>query len=271
MSPVELPTEINMQKLEALAPHLGQIKGICFDIDDTFSSHGKIKPDAFQALWDLKNAGFKLIPVTGRPAGWCDLIARFWPIDGVVGENGAFTFYMADGKRQRMDTLPKDQVVLAKAKLKSLKESIEKEFKGAQFASDQDYREYDLAIDFCEDVKPWPTSEVDRLVQFCESKGAIAKISSIHVNTWFGRYTKIEGIRHFLKNAPASLQLPKFEEMIYAGDSPNDEPMFEAFALSVGVANVAPYLPRLKHPPKFITPSEAGAGFAELAQLLLKK
>ena len=246
---------------------------MCFDIDDTFSTEGKITAEAFQSLWDLRKAGFTLIPVTGRPAGWCDHIARFWPVDGVVGENGAFSFFMHERIRKRFDTLPEADAKSARDRLKQLRVSITTEFPQAKFASDQDYREYDLAVDFCEDVAPWPESEVDRLVHFCQSQGAIAKISSIHVNTWFGRYTKIEGIRAFLKYASETLklQLPKMDEFIYVGDSPNDEPMFEAFEHSVGVANVRPYLPKLKHPPRYITKEEAGSGFAELATVLLKK
>ena len=259
-----------MQTLRTLAPFRSAIKGICFDIDDTFSTHGKITPEAYSALWDLRKAGFALIPVTGRPAGWCDMIARFWPVDGVVGENGAFSFYMNGGRRARIDTLSEDDARAAKLKLSTLREAILLEFPKAEFASDQDYREYDLAVDFCEDVAPWSTGEVDTLVKFCEAQGAIAKISSIHVNAWFGRYTKIEGIRHFLNTTSVSLKLPAFEEFVYVGDSPNDEPMFEAFNLSVGVANVRPFLPKLKSPPKWITPSEAGAGFTELAKLLLE-
>jgi HAD superfamily hydrolase (TIGR01484 family) len=257
-----------MKPLSELAPHRSKIKGICFDIDDTFSSHGKITPEAWASLWELKQKGFRLIPVTGRPAGWCDMIARFWPVDGVVGENGAFSFYMHGGKRHRIDTLSAADCASAKSRLSELKARILADFPNARFASDQDYREYDLAVDFCEDVAPWPESEVDRLVRVCENAGAIAKISSIHVNTWFGRYTKIEGIRHFLQTTAAELALPKFEELLFVGDSPNDEPMFHAFPLSVGVANVKPFLPKIKNPPKFVTSLEAGAGFAELARFL---
>jgi HAD superfamily hydrolase (TIGR01484 family) len=250
---------------------LKHIKGICFDIDDTFSSHGKITAEAFQALWDLKNAGFTLIPVTGRPAGWCDHIARFWPVDAVVGENGAFTFFMHEGKLKRYDTLTDVESSIAKSKLAALREKILEAFPHAKFASDQEYREYDLAVDFCEDVPAWPEADVEKLVELCESYGAIAKISSIHVNTWFGRYTKIDGIRKYLHYSHMVLgtKIPEFNDYMFAGDSPNDEPMFAAFTHSVGVANVAPYLPRLKHPPKYITVNEAGAGFAELARLLL--
>ncbi len=252
------------------------IKGLCFDIDDTFSTHGKITAEAFQALWDLKKAGFKLIPVTGRPAGWCDHIARFWPVDAVVGENGAFTLYMEQDqgreKLHRFDTLTDSENAEAKSKLFALRTRIEKEFPGVHFASDQAYREFDLAIDFCEDVAPWKDSEVTRLVSVCESSGAIAKISSIHVNTWFGKYTKIEGIQKFLASPAAKiLGLPAMEHLIFAGDSPNDEPMFAAFSESVGVANVKKFLPTMKSPPKYITQGEAGVGFAELAQKLLNQ
>jgi HAD superfamily hydrolase (TIGR01484 family) len=252
------------------AGSFSKIKGVCFDIDDTFSSHGKILPEAFQSLWDLKRAGYYLIPVTGRPAGWCDMIARFWPIDGVVGENGAFTFYMHQKIRQRLETLNEADSLAARSKLASLRTAIKTEFPHAEFASDQDYREYDLAVDFCEDVPAWPESEVDRLVSFCQAQGAIAKVSSIHVNTWFGQYTKIEGIRKFATFAQKNMdpKFPNLNEFIYIGDSPNDEPMFEAFAESVGVANVRQFLPKMKHPPKYITPSEAGLGFAELAKFL---
>jgi hypothetical protein len=175
---------------------------------------------------------------------------------------------MSGGKRHRLDTLADADAKLARSKLATLRTKIETEFPGCSFASDQEYREYDLAIDFCEDVSPWAETEVDRLVSFCEKEGAIAKISSIHVNTWFGRYTKIEGIHHFLKEKESELKLPQFEELIFVGDSPNDEPMFGAFTHSVGVANVKPYLTRLKAPPKYLTVQEAGAGFSELAKFL---
>lgn len=269
----KLLSEISKTDQQSL---LSNLKGLCFDIDDTFSSHGKITAEAFQALWDLKRAGVKLIPVTGRPAGWCDHIARFWPVDAVVGENGAFTLYMEkEGGREilrRFDTLPEPDNVVAKSKLASLRAKIEKEFLGVHFASDQAYREFDLAIDFCEDVAPWKDSEVTRLVKVCEDAGAIAKISSIHVNTWFGKYTKIEGIQKLLaSDAGKKLNLPSMDQLIFAGDSPNDEPMFGAFKESVGVANVKKFLPMMKTPPKYITSGEAGVGFAELARFLQNK
>jgi len=251
---------------------LKKIKGICFDIDDTFSSEGKIRPEAFCALWKLKEAGFILVPVTGRPAGWCDHIARFWPVDAVIGENGAFIFYMNKGVRSRLDVLSSNEIELAQGKLLGLRDKILNEFPHAVFASDQAYREYDLAIDFCEDVPPWKEEEIYRLVKVCEEVGAHAKVSSIHVNAWFGNYDKQSAMKFWLdQDLPGCVQkIHSLDEWIYVGDSPNDEPAFGFFKQSVGVANLERFLPRLKTMPTWMTEKPSGEGFAELAERLLQ-
>ena len=257
---------------------LKKIKGVCFDIDDTFSSKGKITPHAYHALWQLKNAGYALVPVTGRPAGWCDHIARFWPVDAVICENGAFAFYMQDGVRKRLDTPGSDPQ--AKVKLQNLAAKIKSRFPHAVWASDQPYRENDLAIDICEDVPAWNHADVDDLLKLCHDEGAHAKLSSIHVNTWYGDFDKKKGFKAWLdegapgcastraKEGISAACVPAIEDWIYLGDSPNDEPLFEFFPHSVGVANLKQYLSRLKHPPTWITASESGDGFVEVARRL---
>lgn len=180
--------------------------------------------------------------------------------------------YMHQNKLNRIETLSNADATLARSKLKQLRDAILARFPDAQFASDQAYRDYDLAVDFCEDVAPWPETRIQELVRFCEEQGAIAKISSIHVNTWFGKYTKLQGIQKWLEFASANVdsKYPKsLSELIFVGDSPNDEPLFEAFPYSVGVANVKRFLPNMKHPPRWMTHAPMGAGFAELAKLLL--
>ena len=63
---------------------------------------------------------------------------------------------------------------------------------GCAVAADQAYREADLAIDFCEDVPPLPMSSAHAIQAIFEAAGATAKISSIHVNGWFGNYDKLK-------------------------------------------------------------------------------
>ena len=245
---------------------LSQIQGVCLDIDDTLSTHGKLTAEAFSALWRLKQAGFAVIPVTGRPAGWCDQIARFWPVDAVVGENGAFTFFMENGVRRRLETPAGERTPSEnRARLSALGERILREFPFARWASDQSYREFDLAIDICEDVAPWSQRDVERLLQLCAEQGAHAKLSSIHVNTWFGDYDKRKGLEHWSRSAGISL-----DSFLFIGDSPNDEPLFGSFRWSVGVANLAKYLGRLKTPPRWMTQGESGQGFCQMVERLVQ-
>jgi len=248
---------------DASIAELSKVKGICLDIDETLSTRGKLTADAYAALWQLKAAGYLVVPITGRPAGWCDLIARFWPVDAVVGENGAFSFFMKGGKRERITTPNAPES--PKGSIEELGRAVHREFPHARWASDQAYREYDLAIDFCEDVPAWPRVDVDRLVALCEREGAHAKVSSIHVNAWFGDYDKFSGFTHLLDSVGPALGLPSAGEWLFIGDSPNDEPLFKRFEHSVGVANLKAFADRLKHPPRYLTSLESGAGFCEMA------
>jgi len=259
---------------DASSHELSRVEGICLDIDDTLSTDGKLEADAYAALWRLKQARFRLVPITGRPAGWCDLIARFWPVDAVVGENGAFTFYMEKSEttglvlRKRLDTPKGDSDLVLQEKLKRLREEIQSQFPQARVASDQAYREYDLAIDICEDVPAWKAPEVERLLDFCKARGAHAKLSSIHVNIWFGDYDKKKGFDTWL-NCAQKTGAPRIENWLYIGDSPNDEPLFATFQQSLGVANLKKYLDRLQSLPTWITSQPCGAGFVEMADRLI--
>jgi len=259
---------------DAPAATLQNVRGICFDVDDTFSTRGKITPEAFDALWRAYEAGYVLVPVTGRPAGWCDHFARFWPVHAVIGENGAFSFFMQDGVRKRHNTPMQWTHEQARAKLAALQEEILKKFPHALWSSDQAYREYDLAIDVYEDVEPWPDADVEALMRMCEDAGAEVKLSSVHVNVWYGDYNKYAGFQHWLaqgaRGAPANTPHDP-AQWIYMGDSPNDDPMFACFENSVGVANVLPFKERMACGPTWVTEGEGGAGFSEVIRTLLEE
>jgi HAD superfamily hydrolase (TIGR01484 family) len=253
-----------MKPLSALDAHA--VDFILLDIDDTLTTEGKLTAAAYAALERLRQAGKRVIPVTGRPAGWCDHIARMWPVDAVVGENGAFYFWFAAGKlgKRFIDDAPTRAE--RRARLQAIGERILRDVPGAAIASDQPYRETDLAIDFCEDVPPLPVAAVQRIVALMQESGLTAKVSSIHVNGWFGRYDKLATTRVlFAERFGLALERCN-RHVVFVGDSPNDAPMFDFFDASVGVANVRRFAGLA---PKFVTQAEAGAGFAELAQHLL--
>jgi len=247
----------------------GRIRGLLFDIDETLTTDGKLTAAAYRAMERLQRGGKLLVPITGRPAGWCDHIARMWPVDAVVGENGAFYFCFDRGKLRKNYHDPDDVRALNRGRLLAIGRQILAQVPGCALASDQPYRETDLAIDFCEDVAPLPLETAERIAGLMCAACLTAKISSIHVNGWFGGYDKLAMTKRlfaeFFKCGADALQ----QEFAFAGDSPNDAPMFAFFSSSVGVANVARFAGHIESPPKYVTRGAAGEGFAELAAHLL--
>ena len=247
------------------------LEGIFFDIDDTVTTCGRIPASAFAALWAFQDAGLKVIPITGRPAGWCDHIARMWPVDAIVGENGAFYFWLDQwaGKLKKRFLDPDAVRKEKRIRLQQIAEELLKSVPGTALASDQSYRETDLAIDFCEDVEPLDWPSIERICAVFEKHGATCKVSSIHVNGWFGDYNKL-GMTRMMARELWGMDLDSDRHrFLFCGDSPNDEPMFEYFPFSAGVRNVLRFSERMRHLPAFVADREGGEGFAEIAETIL--
>ncbi|MDH3319563.1 MAG: HAD-IIB family hydrolase [Betaproteobacteria bacterium] len=246
-----------------------RLRGLLFDIDDTLTTDGRLTAQAYAALERLHAARRLAIAVTGRPAGWCDHIARMWPVDAVVGENGAFYFRYAYGKLQKRYQDAADERAAKRARLGAIAERILAAVPGCALASDQAYRDTDLAIDYCEDVPRLPLEAAERIAALMREAGLSAKVSSIHVNGWFGDYDKLAMSKTlFAEKFDTDLDAAN-AQFVFAGDSPNDAPMFGYFRNSVGVANIARFAGHLAAAPKYVTQRASGAGFAELVAFLL--
>lgn len=248
-----------------------KIDFVLADIDDTISTDGRVTAAAYVALERLRTAGKRVIPITGRPAGWCDHIARMWPVDAVVGENGALYMHYDERERKLVRHFAVSHLERAanRTKLDDVASIILRAVPGCALASDQRYRETDLAVDYCEDVPRLPRAEVERMVALMQANGMTAKVSSIHVNGWFGAYDKLTMTRALCTEVFETDLDAERERFVFVGDSPNDAPMFAFFPHSVGVANVRAFLDRMPTPPVYLTREDAGAGFVELVDCLL--
>ncbi|MGH6720453.1 MAG: HAD-IIB family hydrolase [Alphaproteobacteria bacterium] len=258
------------------AATLAAIRFVLTDIDDTLTVAGRLPARAYDAMERLHDAGLLVVPITGRPAGWCDLIARQWPVDAVVGENGAFYFRYDDGRyddserrmiRRYWKSAAERQA--DRARLTRIEADILAAVPGARVAADQAYREADLAIDVSEDVAPLSDAEVARVVGLFRAAGATAKLSSIHVNGWFGAYDTLGMTRRLFAEVFATDLDAARAAVAFAGDSPNDAPLFAFFPNAVGVANVLDFAGRLDHEPAWVTAARGADGFVELARAIL--
>ncbi len=264
-----------LEKMSAAAR--SRVRYVLTDIDGTLTApDGRLPAKSYSAMERLRAAGIKVIPITGRPAGWCDHIARMWPADGVVGENGAL-FYMRDDASAKMIKIYSEPSAIVREsnmkRLLSMYSAVKRKFPSVELASDQNFRETDVAIDYCEDVRPSLTvADAFEIKKFCESRGATAKVSNIHVNAWFGDYTKLKMSKRILKDVFGETDDSMLEKTVYAGDSDNDAEMFGHFKLSVGMADIRAYaasMPAEFHP-KYVAPLRGADGFSRLAAAILQ-
>jgi HAD superfamily hydrolase (TIGR01484 family) len=250
---------------------MAALRGLICDIDGTLTTNGRLTATAYAAMERVHKAGLLVVPVTGRPAGWCDMIARFWPVAAVVGENGAFYFRYDHAARRMTRGYLRNAADRARdrERMHGIAEDLLRRVPGCALAADQPYRETDLAIDYREDVPPLPLADARRIAGVMDEHGMNVKISSIHVNGWFGAYDKLAAVRRLLREC-FDIDLDRERErFVFVGDSPNDEPMFEFFPYAAAVANVSRFMPELRSRPSHVTRRAEGAGFTELVREIL--
>jgi len=248
-------------------PH--NVLGVFTDIDDTLTTEGAITPDALQALADLKAAGLHVVPITGRPVGWSEPFAQSWPVDAIVAENGAVGLQHMPGQGLRK-LYQQDAATRTThfARMQQVLTHIERTVPGAGRSQDSAGRETDIAIDHSE-FTHLPQPAIEEVVRLMQAEGMTATVSSIHINGWFGEHSKLTGARWIVRELWGRDLDDEIDRWVYVGDSTNDQVMFEHFAHSVGVANIRRFEAQLTYPPRYITPGERGAGFAELTRHIL--
>ena len=256
-----------------------RIQGVFTDIDDTLTTEGAITPDALAALHGLKAGGIKVIAITGRPVGWSEPFAMSWPVDAIVAENGAVLLQ----NRHKNDLQPNEY--MREQLLKSYQQSdgtraanyarmqqiglqILRDVPGTVLAQDSAGRETDMAIDHSEFTQ-FPPEKIAQVLAIMQAEGMTATVSSIHINGWFGVHNKLVGARWAVRELFGRDLDAEMDNWAYVGDSTNDQLMFEAFANSIGVANVRRFESQLTHLPRYITDGERGAGFAQAARAVL--
>ncbi len=251
------------------AADLSRVQAVFTDVDGTLTTAGHLKASTLAAIEALVAAGVRVVLVSGRPSGWGECWVRTLPVHGVIVENGGLYFTRdAKGRVKKVYALPPAKLKAARARLVREVKAAMKKVKGARLSSDSAFTEVDLAIDYNEEVKLGEKA-AHALEALLQKKKINAVRSSVHVNCWIGAFDKLVTARRFLKAEWKLALEPQDPRFVYVGDSFNDAPMFGGLGVSVGVANVRAVLDRLTERPAFLTPSEEGAGFEELARAVL--
>ena len=241
------------------------IRFVLTDVDDTLTDRPRLPAATYAAVEALNEAGITVIPVTAAPAGWCDLMCRMWPVGAVIGENGGLCFRhdRASGSTERHYWDETAERLAARAKLMGLGAEILQLMPGSELAHDQRYRETTLAFRMLDPVLS------AKIMAHLDASGARTTVNSIWVLGWFGEFDKLAMSRRMMRELFATDIGRDAETCLYVGDSLNDAPMFGFFPHSVGVSSVRRYADRMPALPRWITRGAGGAGFVEIAELLL--
>jgi HAD superfamily hydrolase (TIGR01484 family) len=244
------------------------IQGVCFDIDDTVTTGGVLDLEAYAALHALKRAGMKLIAVTGRPLGWAELVARQWPVDAAVGENGA-GYVARHGKDLRASFWDDEATRIEQRRiLERIRDRVSRELPHVRVSDDSWARRCDLAFDINERAS-LPAKDVEALALIVGEEGASVSISSVHLHAQLGEHDKARGVARAAHELFAMSTNEVQSAFFFVGDSGNDAAAFAWFSQTAGVANVVDHLQRIPIPPRYVASARTGNGFAEIAGVLI--
>ncbi|MDX2013910.1 MAG: HAD-IIB family hydrolase [Myxococcaceae bacterium] len=248
---------------------LSRVRAVFTDVDGTLTTKGQLRASTVAAIEQLVARRIDVVLVSGRPSGWGECWARQLPVAGVIVENGGLSFVRRGEHLEKVYTEPEGVRQRNRRALERHVKAALVAVKGARLSMDSSATEVDLAIDYAEQSSLGPKGAA-RLEAFLSARGVTAVRSSVHVNCWLGPFDKRTAVEAFLAREWRTRLRRDEARFVYVGDSFNDQPLFEAFPLSVGVANVRAVLPQLEHPPKFVTRATEGSGFGEVAGAVVR-
>jgi HAD superfamily hydrolase (TIGR01484 family) len=242
--------------------------GILFDLDDTFLDAGVLTEKAYLALGRLSRAGLRLVAVTGRPSGWGEVMARQWPLDGVVTENGAVALYRVGGVTTKWEQADEATRRARRVRIAQAFDTLRQRFPEARMSDDTHARTSDIALDIGETQRV-PSDVLTAIENAARELGLRTFVSSVHLHLTLDPFDKASGTIAFLRDRFGDDPTSARQRYAYIGDSSNDAACFFAFTTSFGVANVKESLSRLSVPPRYVAQAAKGAGFAEIADRIL--
>lgn len=243
------------------------LRGVVFDLDDTLLDHSRLSEGAYSALFRLREAGLRLVGATGRPFGWVSLLARQWPVDAMIAENGAAAIFTdeAGSLRQLIHTGEGDRTALV-----ALAERLIARFPSAKITEDNGARVADVTIDIGERCRV-AEADVRAMCSIARELGVMTITSSVHLHLSWEAPDKAAGAVRLLGEAFGEDPTAALRRYAFVGDSGNDAAAFAAFKLTFGVANVRASASHLTLMPRFVSISPMGRGFVEIARAIIER
>ncbi|MEF3091758.1 HAD family hydrolase [Enterobacter sp. 10-1] len=244
---------------------LRDIRFVLTDMDETLTYRGRLQARTYESLELLQDAGIKVIPVTAASAGWADQMARMWPVDGVIAENGGlFLTRNADGHSVQRYYWHEAAFLNNKQRLTDIQEIIQLKLPWTRVSDDQEFRLTSIAFRL-----PDSPVQTQQLVDELRQQGCCYTINNLWLLGWLGQYDKLAMSRKVLQQFYALREQDEQASVYYSGDSLNDAPMFRYYRKSLGMSTVNKVLQEMPALPSWISKYPGGEGFVDGALRIL--
>lgn len=243
------------------------IRFVLTDMDETLTFKGRLAAETYSAPERLQRADIRVIPVTAAPAGWCDQMARMWPVDGVIGENGGLFFRRSEDPHhlEREYWHQGQAAERARQQRERLISTIREQVPWARLAADQSFRQTSIAFDI-----PHESEKRQQLSRVIIEAGAEHTFNNLWALAWFGSYEKLTMAQRILRQVYGLVADQEQNQVFYSGDSLNDAPMFGHFKHTLGVSTIHDCLDELPFKPAWVSAGAGGSGFVEAADAILR-
>lgn len=255
MNPPQLLTSANSQSA------LSKVQLVATDMDGTLTTKGEFTAELLQAFNRLSAEGIEVLIVTGRSAGWVSGLVHYLPVVGAIAENGGLYIDKAKPEPVILPDIPR--LTHHRDRLSSFFNRFKDRYPNLVPSVDNPYR----ITDWTFDITGLDSSDLAWMQKTCEAQSMGFTYSTVQCHIKIPRQNKAAGLAKVLQQRFSNLAT---EKIVTVGDSPNDESLFEAqFPHSIGVANIARYLPTLSVSPAYITAAAEAAGFIEIVDYLI--
>ena len=242
-------------------PALSQIQLVATDMDGTLTEKGAFTAELLASFDRLRSHKVNILIVTGRSAGWVSGLVNYLPVVGAIAENGGLYIDRANLEPVILPDIPR--LTHHRDRLSSFFNRLKDRYPELIPSVDNPYR----ITDWTFDIANLDASDLAWMQETCEAQAIGFTYSTVQCHIKIPRQSKAAGLTKVLQQRFPHLTA---EQIVTVGDSPNDESLFEEqFPHSVGVANIARYLPTLSESPTYLTANDEAKGFIELVDYLV--
>ncbi len=227
-----------------------RMKIVFSDFDGTLTFDRMLGPKIYDILDLVSSNKSEFVIVSGRSISWGHFLLTHFPMEVAIMEGGGVILLRDQKGNIQEEVLLNDDELLT---LDEITIKLLHKFPQCPLSADSFGRKTDRAVEFVDQDE----NMINEIRAFFDEEKIPYTQSDVHINFWVGNHSKYKAIELFLLKYRPNIGL---DDVIYFGDSFNDESLFQHMPNTVGVSNIQKVLSRLQYKPKTVLKGDSNIG-----------